>query len=149
MVLQPVADVLEPDSGENTTVTGCFSAEISPRLERDAIFNFFTLFSSTALEFVDYVVEGGNFFNGSSLIIPSDFFGSFFTCISLVILGDDEVESVEEAIFALDASSPCDRVSFPDDLPNTGALVIRIFDNDGKLETKELMYRTKMSDVWP
>ncbi len=130
IVDQSETNVVEQDVGQNFIISGCFSAQIDPPLQRDAFFDFSISPFSTAFEFVDYIVAGGNNFVGGSLIVPSGTFGSFSTCVDVIILGDAEVEPVEVAIFNLVARSECDQVVFPD---SDDSLQITIFDNDGKL----------------
>ncbi len=123
-VLQDEINIFEPDAGDNSTVTACFSADISLPITSDAIFDFSISPISTADEFNDYIILGGPFFFSPSLVIPSGFNGSFFTCIDALILGDNELEGIEVAVFEVQPRSPRDLVIFP--LGST--LRITIFD---------------------
>ena len=135
-MLQDQVTVFEPDAGDITVVTGCFSAEIGRSLDSDAIFDFSISPASTAEEFADHIILGRDFFFNPSLIIPAGFNGSFFTCIDILIFGDDEPENVEIAGFEIIPRSQCNLVIFPPG-SNSTILSIIIFENNCELISEQ------------
>lgn len=120
--LNNTATVLEPDSGENTTVVFCFSATISQPLDRSPLFLIQPSPLSTANIFEDVVPNG-------VLLIPQGFVGDYYECVTFTVYGDDEVEGDEVAIFYVLPVQQQDSVVFH---LGGDAIVINITDSDGK-----------------
>ena len=125
-VLTAEVNVTEPDAGQTTTVTGCFSANLTQPRMMDHSFEFVLSSLSTASPGLDF------FPNLSSplLTIPASFTGSVYaTCLDVLILGDNTPEvSPEVAVYTLRPLAPQDSVVYP---LGRNSLVINIFDNDG------------------
>lgn len=119
-VLNPVEHILEPDGGENVTVTECFSAQVDQQLNRAAQFKVDISNSSSA-------VLGSDYSSGSQyIVIPANFSGYFMTCLNTTVLGNDRFDGLRRVVYNITALSIFDDVSDP--LP-----VINILEDDGKL----------------
>ena len=52
--------VIEPDEGENTTVTICYTVDVTSTLERDAVFDLVLSPASTANISIDFYLATAN-----------------------------------------------------------------------------------------
>ena len=125
-VLTAEINVTEPDVGQTTTVTGCFSASLTQPRMMSHFFEFVLSPDSTAS-------LGADFFpNISSILtIPASFNESLFSaCVDFIILGDNIPEnSPEVAVYTIRPLALPDSVVYSQ---GRDSLVINIFDNDGK-----------------
>lgn len=113
--------IMEPDEGENVTVTSCFTSQLREPLFRDAVFLFNVSNMTTATNFI---------FSTASpvLVIPAQ--TSYFVfCADVTIFGNDVFDGNRRIIINVTAVSPFDRVSFSN---FTGALIVYIVEDDSK-----------------
>ena len=128
LVLDTMLTAVEPDVRETVNVTACYTASILQPLERDAEFEFVLISeNSTATLSLDFFVPE---LDRPVLVIPSGEAGEYFRCINVTIIGDDEVEGDEVAVYELVPVDDRDAVLFPSD---TMEIVITIIDNDNSM----------------
>lgn len=118
-VLTPEVSVTEPDSGESTLVTGCFSANLTQPQIMNHMFELRVSPNSTADIGSDY------YFNTSSqfLTVPAGV-SMYTTCVDVTVIGDYVAEVTELIIVTVVPLLPHDSVAYPQDVR------IFIFDND-------------------
>ena len=122
-LLNDTATVMEPDSGETIGVTFCFTARIQEPLSFQAFFRDVPNNASTALAGSDYLPN--------SIFIPETLpVGESFGCVSMTIIGDDEVEGDEVAVINYVPLVPGDIILFAS---GASSLNITIVNNDGKI----------------
>ena len=125
IVLNPIIEVLETDSGNSSTIPICFVSSVQPL--REVIFHFYEELGTTA-EPTDYVP-----LNLIEIVILP---GPFPQCVNITILGDDLVEDDEVIVLSVEAVSEGDIVQF-DDL--TTAVEVHIIDDDGKTRLYQII----------
>ena len=111
--------LLEPDSGMNATVTFCFDARIARPLFTDVTYHVH-MTEGMATEDEDFVTASSPY-----IVIRSGFNGTFSQCFSVVIIGDDEVEEDEMAVFSIMAADTRNSAS-----PDTFTITILDFDGE-------------------
>ena len=103
--------VTEPDPGDSSSITQCFTADLIEPLDSVA---FFPLILSTAST---TATQGADFLlNTSVLTLPSNFTGQFITCVEFEVFSDEIAEGNETIVF--EASSQV-----------TSSFVVNILDN--------------------
>ena len=124
-VLTAETNVTEPDVGQNTTVTGCFSANLTQPLMMNHSFEFVLSANSTARFGVDFLPN-----ISSVLTIPANFSRSLFSaCVDITIFGDNIPEiNPEVVVYTIRPLALQDSVVYP---LGANSLVINIFDSDG------------------
>ena len=118
-----VFNVTEPDEGENTTVTTCFTTTIEEPLMNEAVFGFRESLDSTASIGSDLIISP------PFLTLPANMNGTFTRCITFEVIGDDTVEFDEEAVLEVTPVVGVTNVVF-----EQGADLVRISisEDDGK-----------------
>lgn len=122
-----LVNVTEPESGNTTSISLCYHAEINMPLTRDSFFDLTLLDLTTATISRDFLLNTSNpltFVSGSS--------GNQSGCIDFIIIGNQEVEDAEVVMYEFRARHTFDRVLFPTNA-TTNSLTVNIFDNLGKL----------------
>ena len=126
MVLSVVTaeiNVTEPDGGEFTTVTGCFTANLSQPRAVDHSFQFVLsdMSTATSLDFFPNI-------SSPILTIPAGVIDSAYTtCIDVVIIGDNVPEPTEFVFYDVVPFLMSDSVVYPG---RASRITITIFDND-------------------
>ena len=118
VILNPEQSVMEAGLGNVTSVTSCFSVNLSQPLIRGALFELDLLGQSTAEPGFDFII------NSSLIFVPGDFIGVFFTCINFTIFGDLLLEGNETIVYDIVPRVDVDTVAVP------GVIRIDILDND-------------------
>lgn len=120
-VLNAEQSIVELDEGDSSSVTACFSANLSESLNRDAVFVLNFLPISTASFGADFLP------NTTIVLVPATATGEFITCINFEIVGDDVFEGDEAIVYTIFPQVILDSVMFPG---NLSLLTINILDND-------------------
>ena len=104
--------VTEPDPGDSSSITQCFTADLIEPLDSDAFIPLIlSTASTTATQGTDFLL------NTSVLILPANFTGEFITCVEFEVFSDEIAEGNESIVF--EASSQV-----------TSSFVINILDNE-------------------
>ena len=112
VVVDAELSVTEPDPGDSSSITQCFTADLIEPLDSDAFIPLIlSTASTTATQSADFLL------NTSVLILPANFTGEFITCVEFEVFSDEIAEGNETIVF--EASSQV-----------TSSFVINILDNE-------------------
>ena len=127
-VLTAELNVTEPDIGQSTTVTGCFSVNLTQPRTMNHSFELFVLSPNSTASL------GSDFFPSLPfLTIPAaDFNESVYTtCVDIIIVFGDSLAEVspgyEVVVYAIRPLAPQDGVVYPQD---RDSVVIYIYEGD-------------------